>query len=152
MKKYRIGWAVVVATALLIIVVILFLVEAFSFNQGAVGIEPLSVIAYRQRVDALLANANPADAEAAIQKYGCPACHRQGAANGIAPSWVGVAERAALRRPPMPADAYIYESIIHPEAFLVDGYPNSMVPNFGSRMSDQELGDIMAYLLTADAQ
>lgn len=152
MKKYRIAWAVVVATALLIIVVILFLVEAFSFNQGAVGIEPLSASAYRQRVDALLANANPADADAAIQKYGCPACHRQGAANGIAPSWVGVAERAATRRPPMPADAYLYESIIHPEAFLVDGYPNSMVPNFGTRISDQELGDIIAYLLTADAQ
>ena len=98
------------------------------------------------------ANATPADEAAAIQKEGCPACPRQGAANGIAPSWVGVAERAATRRPPMPADAYLYESIIHPEACLVDGYPNSMVPNFGTRISDQELGDIIAYLLTADAQ
>ena len=39
----------------------------------------------------------------------------------------------------MPADAYLYESIIHPEAFLVDGYPNSMVPNFGSRNGALEL-------------
>ncbi len=152
MKKYRVGWAVVVSAALLIVVLVIFLVEVFSFDQGSVGIEPVSAIAYRERVAGLLANADPANAEAAIQKYGCPACHRQGAANGIAPAWVGVAERAATRRPPMPAEAYLYESIIHPEAYLVDGYPNSMVPNFGSRISDQELGDILAYLLTPDAQ
>ena len=152
MKKYRVGWAVVVSAALLIVVLVIFLVEVFSFDQGSVGIEPVSATAYRDRVAGLLANADAANAEAAIQKYGCSACHRQGAANGIAPAWVGVAERAATRRPPMPAEAYLYESIIHPEAYLVDGYPNSMVPNFGSRISDQELGDIIAYLLTPDAQ
>jgi len=151
-QKNRLGWAVYLAGALLIVVLVFFLVELFSFNQGSSGIEPVSSGAYRDRVDALLAIADPANAEAAIQRYGCPACHRAGAENGIAPSWEGIAERAAERRPPMPADAYLYESIIHPEAYLVDGYPNSMVPNFGSRVSDQELGDIIAYLLTPDAR
>jgi mono/diheme cytochrome c family protein len=152
LKNSRIGWAVYVVAALLIVVLVIFLVEMFSFNQGAVGIEPVSATAYRDRVAALLANADPTNAESAIQTYGCPACHRAGAANGIAPLWVDIAYRAATRRPPMPAAAYLYESIVHPEAYVVEGYPNSMVPNFGSRISDQELGDIIAYLLTPDAR
>lgn len=152
MNLKSLGWAVYLVTALLIVVLVIFLVEVFSFDQGAIGIEPVSATAYGDRVAALLANANPANAEAVIAKYGCAACHRDGAVNGIAPAWDGIAERAASRRPPMPAAAYLYESIVHPEAYLVDGYPNSMVPNFGSRISDQELGDIIAYLLTPDAR
>lgn len=151
-KNNRLGWAVYLTGALLVIVLVVFLVELFSFDQGSVGIEPVSETAYRERVESLLAIGNPANAEAPIAKYGCAACHRVGAANGIAPSWEGIAARAAERRPPMTAAAYLYESIIHPEAYVVDGYPNSMVPNFGNRVSDQELADMLAYLLTPDAQ
>ncbi len=152
MKNKRVGLAVFVSAVLLIVVVVFFLVELFSFDEGGSSAEPVSATAYRERLDVLLAMGNPANAEPVFQIYGCVACHRVGAANGIAPSWEGIAERAASRRPPMPADAYLYESIIHPDAYLVEGFPNSMVPNLDSRMSDQELADVIAYLLTPEAQ
>ncbi len=148
----NLGWAVYLSAALLVIVAAFFLFELFSFNENAGEVEAVSVTAYRSRVDSLLASANSANAEAAIAKYACAACHRDGADNGIAPAWEGLAERADDRRPPMPADAYLYESIVHPGAFVVEGFPNSMPQNYVSRMTDQELGDIIAYLLTPEAR
>jgi len=143
---------VYLALALTLVFAAVFLIELISIEPAAdARIEPVSAQSYRAQVDALLANADPSRAEAAITKYGCDACHRAGAANGIAPLWVGVSERAATRRPPMPADAYLYESILYPSAYVVAGYADVMVKNFDERISDQELGDIIAYLLTPDA-
>ncbi len=86
-----------------------------------------------------------------VETYQCIACHRIGAANGVAPAYEGIAARAAARRPPMPAASYIYESITNPSAYIVEGYVNSMIQDFAQRLSDQELGDIIAYLLTPEA-
>jgi mono/diheme cytochrome c family protein len=64
---------------------------------------------------------------------------------------VGIAERAAARRPPLAAAAYIYESITHPTAYIVEGFSGAMPQNYPERLSERELGDIIAYLLTPDA-
>jgi hypothetical protein len=70
----------------------------------------------------------------------------------MAPAFVGIAERAATRRPPLTAAAYIYESITNPSAFIAPGQYNAAMPeNFRERLSDRELGDIIAFLLTPDA-
>jgi len=54
---------------------------------------------------------------------------------------------AAERRPPLTASAYIYESIAYPSVYIVPGYPNSMIGNYLDRLSEDEFGDILAYLL-----
>ena len=95
-------------------------------------------------------DADPTNGASLIEQYECVACHRI-AVNNIAPKFVDIAERAATRRPPLTAAAYIYESIVHPAAFVVDGYNTVMPQNFRDRLSDRELGDIIAYLLTPDA-
>ncbi len=147
------GLPVYLALALLVVVAAILLAAILSFQPAPGENEaPASADDYRARAEALLANAHPEDAEAALEKYGCVVCHREGAANGVAPSWVGIAERAATRRPPLTAAAYIYESITHPSAFIVPGYNDLMPKDFGTRLSDQELGDIIAYLLTPDAK
>jgi cytochrome c551/c552 len=139
-------------TAVLIVVILVafgvVLATNLSSANSSTG-EPISANSYRERVDALLAIGQPENAEAALVKYTCSACHR--GENSIGPLFVGVAERAATRRPPMPADAYIYESIIHPGAYVVEGYQNVMLPDIGDRISDQELADVLTYLLTPDA-
>jgi hypothetical protein len=56
-------------------------------------------------------------------------------------------ERAATRREPLTAAAYIYESILYPAAHVVADYPNVMPQNFPQRLSNKELGDLIAYLL-----
>ena len=153
-KPARIGLPVIVALVLLIVVVFIFVIAVI--NQTGDGTfegtgTTVAADSYRAQVDALLAIAHPENAEAALGKYGCIACHRAGNAE-LAPSWVGLSERAATERPPLPADAYIYESIVDPAAYLVEGYNDVMPHDFATRMSQQELADVLAYLLTPEAQ
>ncbi len=146
-RKNRISPAVIVVVVLLVLVSGFFVIELLTFDPTSEGAEAVSEIAYRTEVERLLAMAQPENAERWLEVYGCTACHVIGAVNNIAPAFAGVGARAADRRPPMPADAYIYESIVHPGAYVVDGYPNSMIANLAERISDQELADMVAYLL-----
>jgi hypothetical protein len=148
----KVALPVVLGVVLLVVFGGFFVIEFVmsSISSGAEDETPASADAYRARVDALLANADPSRAEPLLVQYNCLGCHRY-AGETVAPQFTGIAARAAERRPPMPADAYIYESIVHPGAYIVEGYQNSMIQNFESQISDQDLGDIIAYLLTPDA-
>lgn len=152
-KPAKLGVPVVLALLLVIAVLAVFVFGILLPQMHAEPQVESTVVAgadsYRERLDALLAIAQPENAEAALVKYTCTACHR--APSTIGPAFDGVAERAATRRPPMPADAYIYESIIHPSVYVVEGYQDVMLRDIGDRISDQELADILAYLLTPDA-
>ncbi len=85
-------------------------------------------------------------------EFGCTDCHRNGAS---APDTVGTVARIRTERLTLPQFAsytieeYIVESITRPGDFVVDGYSSGLMPaNFGARMTDQQLADIVAYLLT----
>ena len=146
-------WAVYLSLALLLIFAIMLVIVVVSLQATPTPTDAATVSAdsYQARVDALLKIAHPEDAEPIIESMGCPTCHRAGAANGVAPSWDGIAARAARRRPPLSAAAYIYESITDPSAYVVSGYTDIMPKDFAKRLSDQQLADIIAYLLTPDA-
>ncbi len=148
------GWPVYVGLALLIAFAAIFGFEIASYQTAAPSVtaEPAAADSYQARVAALLAKADPARGATAVEKYGCVNCHRAAPEAHIAPSWVGVAERAATRRPPLPAAAYIYELITNPAAYVVAGYADVMPKNFAQVIPDQDLGDIIAYLLTPDAR
>src|SRR5713226_3266934 len=45
-----------------------------------------------------------------------------------------------------PLDQYTFESIKNPGAYVVPGYPNGVMPNFGSTLSDKQISDLVAYL------
>jgi cytochrome c oxidase subunit 2 len=140
-------WPVYVAIALLLLVTIICVAvfAAATLNEGS---DTTSMENYTERVTSLLANADPARGERLIHEVQCAACHVSGAEVGIAPPFVGVATRAETRRPPLSAAEYLYESIIHPTAFVVEDYTGSMPQNFAGRLTDQQLGDIIRYLLT----
>ncbi len=87
-------------------------------------------------------------------EFGCTDCHRNGAS---APDTVGTVARIRTERLTMPQFAsytieeYIVESITRPGDFVVDGYSSGLMPaNFGARMTDQQLADIVSYLLTQE--
>jgi cytochrome c len=143
------GWPVYLVLALLIVFLLVVIVELVAFQPPA-NTAPATLTAntYMEEVTPLLANANPANAPALFEKYQCAVCHVAGAGNGLAPSLDGIAQRASTRRPPLTAAAYLYESIIHPTAYVVEGYGEIMPQNFRERLTDQELGDLIAYLLT----
>jgi cytochrome c2 len=56
----------------------------------------------------------------------CEICHRIGQKGTRAPDLAGVGGRAAKMKPGMTAKAYIIESLIQPQAFVVEGYPPIM--------------------------
>ncbi len=84
---------------------------------------------------------------------GCSGCHGE---ETIAPitagTWTRWDEIHSLE--PQFADYtfehYIVESIVHPAAYIVPGFQNVMPPNFGDRVTYQDLADLIAYLESQD--
>src|SRR5689334_21142156 len=56
----------------------------------------------------------------------CEICHRIGQKGTRAPDLAGVGARAGKTKPGMSAKAYIIESLLQPDAYIVEGYPNIM--------------------------
>ena len=82
----------------------------------------------------------------------CSACHSlEPGAQGVGPSLAGIASRAETIKPDTTAEAYILESIIDPDAHIVEGFNGGiMPPNFGQRLSEQQLADLVAFLMTGE--
>jgi cytochrome c oxidase subunit 2 len=59
---------------------------------------------------------------------GCVACHTVAGVPGgnrIGPDLTGMAAAAGARKPGMDAEAYVRESLVQPQAFVVPGYGGS---------------------------
>jgi mono/diheme cytochrome c family protein len=56
----------------------------------------------------------------------CEICHRIGQKGTRAPDLAGVGSRAGKMKPGMSGKAYLLESLIQPQAFVVEGYPPIM--------------------------
>lgn len=87
------------------------------------------------------------------QKLACSGCHIQ-ASNGTGPLTDGTFTRVQEVRlnDPLLAgytpEQYLVESILQPGAYVVPGFQNLMLANFGERISLQDLADLIAYLET----
>ncbi len=84
----------------------------------------------------------------------CAGCHLAEAK--VAPPTEGTYTRVLDERLLDPAlsaytaTQYLVESIIHPAQYIVPGYTNIMVSNFGDRLSLQQLADVLAFLESQD--
>lgn len=146
----------VIAMGVLIVLAVVFISElgAVSGGSDAPPVEStLTADTYASEVAALLEAGDAAAGEALITRYGCVACHvGAGAENKLAPAFEGIGTRAETRRPPLSAAAYIYESIVHPTAFEIEGYSGNMPVIYDSLIPDEDLGSIIVYLLTLTGQ
>jgi mono/diheme cytochrome c family protein len=82
---------------------------------------------------------------------GCNACHTISAlSNGtVGPVLDGVATRAASRVAGMTAEEYIHESIVNPSAYVVEGFPDGIMPQtFAETLSEEQIADLVAFLMT----
>jgi sulfur-oxidizing protein SoxX len=81
---------------------------------------------------------------------GCITCHSLEPDKVIVgPSMAGVADRAGSRVAGESAAEYLRQSILNPDAYTVDGFAAGVMPaGFAGALSDQQVADLVAYLLT----
>lgn len=81
---------------------------------------------------------------------GCATCHSLEAdVVLVGPSHAGVAGRAGSYVAGKSAEDYLHESIVTPDAHVVEGFTAGvMYQNYGNELSEQEIADLVAYLMT----
>lgn len=82
--------------------------------------------------------------------YGCTGCHAmEGLSTAVVgPNLTNIATVAETRVPGMSAEEYIHQAIVDPSAYVVEGFPDNVMPkDFQTRMTEQELSDVVAFLL-----
>jgi hypothetical protein len=90
---------------------------------------------------------------AVIVKPGRTYCHSidgselTGDSVRLAPSWLGISERAGHRIPGMSAEDYLRESIVDSSAFIVEGYEDRM-HSFRYELNEADLNSLIAFLIT----
>jgi cytochrome c2 len=82
--------------------------------------------------------------------FSCVACHNVASEDRlVGPGLLNVAARAATRVPGMDPITYLRHSIIHPNEYVVETYPENLMPQvYGNLFSEQQVNDLIAYLLT----
>ncbi len=81
---------------------------------------------------------------------GCAGCHSTTTEDVIVgPSLKNVGDRAANTVQGLDAVEYLRQSITQPDAYVIPGFAAGVMPSFAS-LSDTDVNDLIAYLLTLD--
>jgi cytochrome c2 len=84
--------------------------------------------------------------------WGCMACHSlEPDVTTIGPSLAGIGTRAFTRIPDMGPYSYIFNSIRHPQDYIVEGFaenPRQMPHFLESSLTDDKIYHLIAYLMT----
>ena len=91
----------------------------------------------------------PAKGDVVFAKYGCNACHSLDGSKLVGPSLKGLfgKEETFADGSKVTVDAeYLRESLLEPNAKVVQGYTAGQMPTFKGRMSDKELETLIDYL------
>ncbi len=90
--------------------------------------------------------------EQLVDRGGCKACHTtpnlKNANGTLGPSWCEVTEEFKTGKIDL---AFIYQSIVNPNAMIAEGYPSNLMPaNFGRLYNEKELQALVAFLATQE--
>ena len=80
----------------------------------------------------------------------CAACHAlEPEVVIVGPSLAGVADRAGQRVAGLTAEAYLHDSILNPDDYVVAGFaPGTMRQDFATALTSDEVEALVAFLLT----
>lgn len=82
----------------------------------------------------------------------CSTCHQVGESTmgmSLAPNLAGIATRAHKRDATLTPEEYITQSILDPEKYKVSGFRVSMYTEYAGHLSQQDIADIVAFLMSA---
>lgn len=79
---------------------------------------------------------------------GCITCHSLDGSKLVGPSMKGLASRAGNEVAGLSAEEYIRQSIVEPNAHVVKDYLAGVMQSYKNDLKEQELNDLVAYLLT----
>lgn len=84
--------------------------------------------------------------------YACATCHRVDSEEQlVGPGLLGIPQRAATRVEGQSAVEYLHNSIVNPGDYVVEGYPDNLMPRvYGELFSEEQINDLVAYLLTLE--
>lgn len=81
----------------------------------------------------------------------CLTCHRVVSGQvgfSIGPNLARIGERAGTQVEGLTAEEYVRQSILEPERYIVPGYRDIMYPDYSAHLTQQNIQDLIAYLLT----
>jgi len=93
---------------------------------------------------------DPARGERRFAEIGCNGCHLVNGVGGmVGPDLAGVASRPLRERARWASVAvYLSESIRQPRTYVVPGFPPDMPSSEKLKLTDRDVRDLVAYLLT----
>ena len=123
--------------------------DVTTFQDGVVDLEP------GRRLVLTIRDEGGTDAETGEALFfsshaGCSVCHSvTPGIELVGPNFSEIGLRAGTRVPGMSAEEYLRESIVDPDAYVVEGYPaGQMLADYEERLAPDEIDAIIAYLLT----
>ncbi len=95
---------------------------------------------------------NPESGQQIAQTMGCAGCHSMDGTTIVGPSWQGLYGKTETFEGGSTAvvdEAYLRELIINPGAKVVADFPDGVMPqDFGQKLSDEQIADLIAYILS----
>ena len=97
-----------------------------------------------------LGEADPSNGETLALVNGCIGCHSlDPEATMTGPTWYNIGNTSVGRIEGMSPAAYIHDSIVATNDYIVPGYPQGVMPqNYGETLSIDDQADLIAYLLS----
>lgn len=81
----------------------------------------------------------------------CGSCHSPSVKTRIVgPPLAGMATRGATRVDGLDARAYVYNSILQPSDYVVEGYEDLMPQDLAKKLTGEELDSVVAYVLALE--
>ena len=123
---------------LFLTLIIVFVLSACSSSENGFEALPDGDASRGETLFAESINGSPA----------CSTCHSLDAVRLVGPGLGNYAENAETRVEGQSAEEYTYRAIVRPAGFLVDGYGNLMYTQYQSKLAEQDIADLIAFVLT----
>jgi cytochrome c551/c552 len=80
----------------------------------------------------------------------CTTCHSlEAGVTLVGPSLANIGNEAGSRVSGQSAEDYLRESVVAPNAYLVEGFGANLMPQeYGTQLSEQQINDLVAYMLS----